>query len=200
MESKDTVRTFTADTEEALWQQVAADMTQQQDLFEYTADLVQGSYLVRLAIDIDLGGGFEGGFETTSFNSLVPTPTPLRFALHEQDWVHEIGKLLGLTDIELGDPELDAAFIITTNSPDALRDLLLSDPDVRQTLLRHSDARISLTPTSEEPDAAVYLLFTKDAAIVDPAELREVYHLLISILQKVSSLPASAINAPGFDS
>jgi hypothetical protein len=198
MESRDTVRTFSADTEDALWQQVAADMNQQQDLFEYTADLVQGGYLVRLAIEIDLGGGFEGGFETTSFNSLVPTPTPLHFSMHEQDWVHEIGKLLGLTDIELGDPELDAAFIITTNNADALRDLLLSDPHLRQTLLRHTNARLALAPASEEPDAAVYLMFTKDAAIIDPAELREVYHLLFSILQKVAPLSVSSTNSPSF--
>jgi hypothetical protein len=173
-------------------------MSQQQDLFEYNADLVQGGYLVRLSIEIDLGGGFEGGFETTSFNCLVPTQTPLRFAMHEQDWVHEIGKLLGLTDIELGDPELDAAFIITTNSPDALRDLLLSDPTLRQIMLRHSKGRLALAPASEEPEAAVYLIFTKDAAIIDPVELREIYHLLISILQKVAPLSSSASISPSF--
>lgn len=106
--------------------------------------------------------------------------------------MHEIGKLLGLTDIELGDPALDAAFIITTNSPDVLRDLLLSDPDLRQTLLRHPDARLALAPASEEPDAAVYLLFTKDEAITEPGALREVYHLIISLLRQIAPLPAQA--------
>lgn len=188
----DTPRVFSADTEETLWQQVTADINQQSELFEYDAELVQAGYHIRMAIEIDLGGGFEGGFETTAFTALVPNHTPLRFSMHEQDWVHEIGKLLGLSDIELGDPELDATFIITTNSADTLRDLLLSDPDLRQTLLRHPTARLALAPTSESPAAAVYLMFTKDAAIVDPAELREVYHLMISLLQKITSLPISA--------
>jgi hypothetical protein len=40
------------------------------------------------------------------------------------------------------------------------------------------------------------LMFTKDAAIIDPTELREVYHLLISILQKVAPLPTSAPTSP----
>lgn len=192
----DTVRTFSADTEDALWQQVAADLAQQSELFDYTAEMVQAGYHMRLAIEIDLGGGFEGGFETTAFTALVPTNTPLRFALHEQDWVHEIGKLLGLTDIELGDPELDAAFIITTNGADALRALLLLDPDLRQTLLRHTNARLTLAPASESPDSEVYLMFTKDAAIIDPTELRAVYHLMISLLQKIAPLSTPAPDAP----
>lgn len=184
-----TVRTFSAETEEALWQQVAADLAQQSDLLDYVAELDQAGYRMRMAIEIDLGGGFEGGFETTAFTALVPTQTPLRFAMHKQDWVHEIGKLLGLTDIELGDPELDAAFIITTNSADILRELLLTDPDLRQTLLRHPNGRLALAPASENPASAVYLMFTEDAAIVDPAELRAVYHLMISLLQKIAPLP-----------
>ncbi|SMB87947.1 hypothetical protein SAMN00120144_1112 [Hymenobacter roseosalivarius DSM 11622] len=192
----DTPRVFSADTEDALWQQVTADINQQSELFEYDAELVQAGYHIRMAIDIDLGGGFEGGFETTAFTALVPNQTPLRFAMHEQDWVHEIGKLLGLTDIELGDPELDATFIITTNSADTLRALLLADPHLRQTLLRHPNARLSLAPTSERPAAEVYLMFTEDAAIIDPAELREVYHLMISLLQKITSLPIPASDSP----
>ena len=192
MSTDNTPRVFSADTEDALWQQVTADMQQQDELFEYDVELVQAGHRMRMAIDIDLGGGFEGGFETTAFTALVPTQTPLRFAMHEQDWVHEIGKLLGLTDIELGDPELDATFIITTNSADGLRELLLSDPELRQTLLRHPAARLALVPTSESPATAVYLMFTKDAAIVEPTKLREVYHLMISLLQRILLLPIAA--------
>ncbi|ALD21710.1 hypothetical protein [Hymenobacter sp. DG25A] len=181
-----TVHTFSAETEDALWQQVAADIKLEEGLLEYNAQLIQNGYHIELDVDIDLGGGFEGGYETTTFTALVPNHTSLRFALHEQDWVHEIGKFLGLTDVELGDPELDAAFIITTNDTDALRRLLLPDPAVRQTLLRYQEFRLTLAPASHDADAEVYLTFSKDTALVEPEQLREVYHMLYTLLRQLS--------------
>ncbi|RYU79312.1 hypothetical protein [Hymenobacter persicinus] len=181
----DSPRIFSADTEDALWQQVAADLSQQPDLFDYTAELRQGRHVVQLTLDVDLGGGFEGGYETTTFAARIPSHTPLRFALHEQDWVHELGKLLGLTDVELGDPELDAAFIITTNDEPQLKSLLFTDPAVRATLLRYQELRLDLTPISHEPGADVYLTFTKEAALVEPAHLRDIYHLLYTLLERL---------------
>ncbi|WP_303312216.1 hypothetical protein [Hymenobacter sp. BT730] len=186
-----TVHTFSAETEEALWQQVSADIKREEGLLEYNAELIQNGYHIELDIDIDLGGGFEGGYETTKFTARVPNHTSLRFALHEQDWVHEIGKFLGLTDVELGDPELDAAFIITTNDTDALRRLLLSEPAVRQMLLRYQEFRLTLAPASHDADAEVYLTFSKDAALVEPEQLREVYHMLYTLLRQLSPLPTS---------
>ncbi|MCC3157994.1 hypothetical protein LJ737_12150 [Hymenobacter sp. 15J16-1T3B] len=178
--------TFTATTEDALWQQVAADIRRDPDLFEYSAELVQDHLPVRLDIDIDLGGGFESGFASTSFTAPVPASVPLRFALHEQDWLHEVGKLLGLTDVELNDPELDAAFIITTNDAEALRILLLDTADVRATLLRYQECRLTLGPASHAPDAPLQLVFTKEDALVEPEQLREVYHMLYALLRRLT--------------
>ncbi|AIZ63175.1 hypothetical protein PK28_04770 [Hymenobacter sp. DG25B] len=180
------VHTFSAETEETLWQQVAADIRQEEGLLAYNAELIQNGYHMQLDVDIDLGGGFEGGYESTTLTAQVPNHTPLRFALHEQDWVHEIGKLLGLTDVELGDPELDAAFIITTNDADALRRLLLTDPAVRQTLLRYQELRLTLAPASHDADAEANLTFFKETALVEPEQLREVYHLLYTLLRQLS--------------
>ena len=154
---------FRADTEEALWQQVSADLNREEDLFEYAAELHQGGYQVLISVDIDLGGGFESGLTTTTLTAPVPGNVSLRFALHEQDWVHEIGKLLGIDDVELGDPALDAAFIITTNDPAALQHLLLHKPGVRDTLLRYPDLRLTLAPAS--PAEPLLLTFTIDQAL-----------------------------------
>jgi hypothetical protein len=143
---------------------------------------------VQLDIDIDLGGGFESGSELTTFTARVPAQVALRFALHEQDWMHEIGKLLGLTDIELDDPEIDAAFMISTNDPATLHDLL-ANPELRQTLLRYRDLRLVLGPVGSDSDEVV-LEFSKDQALQEPAQLQEVYHLLLTLLQKINPVPA----------
>lgn len=184
----DTTRTFSADTEAGLWQQVAADMASQGELFEYEAVLHHGGYQVQLDIDIDLGGGFESGSESTTLTAPVPGHVALRFALHEQDWMHELGKLLGLTDIELGDPELDAAYIITANDPAALR-AALANPVLRQTLLRYPGLRLVLAPESHAPDSDVFLTAAIDRALPEPAQLQEVYHLLLVLLQQIAPPP-----------
>lgn len=185
-----TIPTFSADTETALWQQVAADMARTPDLFDYSANLHYSGYEVQLSLDIDLGGGFESGYETTTFRAVVPGQTALHFTLHEQDWVHELGKLLGLQDVELGDPELDAAYIITTNHPDQLRALLLSDPAVRQTLLHYQELRLDLTPDPAAPETGTLLTFTKEQALTNPEQLQEIHHLLLVLLQQLATPPA----------
>lgn len=187
----DTVPTFSATTEADLWQQVAADMGRRPDLFDYTANLHQNGYQMQLSLDIDLGGGFESGYETTTLRAVVPGPTALHFTLHEQDWVHELGKLLGLQDVELGDPELDAAYLITTNHPEQLRTLLLSDPVVRHTLLKYQELRLDLTADPAAPAAGTLLTFTKEQALTDPAQLQEIYHLLLVLLQQLAPRPAA---------
>ncbi len=181
----DAIRTFSADSEAALWEQVTADLKSQPDLFDYRADLCQPPYRVRLELDIDLGGGFEGGYEITTLTAAVPGPPALHFALHEQDWVHEIGKLLGLEDVQLGFADLDKTFIITTNDQSALRQLL-ADPAVHDTLLLHPTARFTLAPASEEPGAPVLLTFSEDRAVLEPERLRALYQLLLRVLQQLA--------------
>ena len=181
-------RTFSADSEAALWEQVAADISRQPDLYDYRAQLCQQHYRVELEIDIDLGGGFEGGYEITTLRAIVPGQPALHFALHEQDWIHEIGKLLGLEDVELGYAELDKTFIITTNDTNALRQLL-AEPDVHATLLRHPAGRLTLAPASHEPHAPVVLSFSEERALLEPEQLREIYHLLLRILQQLAPAP-----------
>ncbi|TGE25928.1 hypothetical protein E5K00_12275 [Hymenobacter aquaticus] len=184
-------RTFTAATEEALWQQIQADIHDQDDLFDYTAELIQAGYHVQLDIDVDFGSGFEGGTELTTLRAVVPTP--LRFALHEQTWLHELGKLLGLSDVELGDTALDAAFVITTNDEAALRRLLLETPTVRDTLLRYADFRFILAPDSTHDAAETALTFSRETALLDLSQLRELYHLMLTLLQRLA--PNSADDA-----
>jgi hypothetical protein len=178
------IKNFNAETEEALWQQLSTDLTAQQDILEYTAQLNQNGRTVLFNIDVDLGGGFEGGFETTTFSAPVSGHSDFRLHIYPQDWVNEIGKFFGLEDVELGIPELDKAFIIKTNQPEKLK-AILAEPSVQSSLLNHPTIHIKLAPAESDADAhhlSVYFY----QAITDPAVLREVYHLLISMLDKLS--------------
>lgn len=186
-------RSFTAATEEALWQQVAADMARQPDLFAYSAVLQQNHHRTELLLDIDLGGGFEGGYATTTLVTAVPA-CALRFTLHDQNWLRALGTLLGMEDIELGYPALDDAFVIKTNQPDGLRALLRPNA-VRATLRKYHAAKLTLHPANEDDAAApLHLRFFLETALTNPADLREVYHLLYSLAEQLSH-PAAATGA-----
>jgi hypothetical protein len=171
-------------TEAEIWQQVASDLAQKGDILEYAAQLVQSHTDIYLNIDIDLGGGFEGGFETTSFMAPLAETNPFKFHIHEQNWVNEIGKVLGLEDIELGYPELDEAFIIKTNEPETLK-ALLADENLRLALLKHRECELKLSPESHEPESQHLLTYTIDQAITEVSELQEIYHMMLDLVQKL---------------
>jgi hypothetical protein len=179
-------RTFSAETEAELWAQVAADLDRLDSPLEYQAQLQQGPYQAGLDIDVDPGGGFEGGYTITTLHVRVPGHPALRFALYEQTWVQQLGKLLGQEDVILGYPELDDAFIINTNDVAALQ-ALLADPELRRTLLRFPTLHLNLEPASLAADADVRLTFTYEAAILSSAQLRDIYHALMQLAQQLAS-------------
>ncbi|AMM50443.1 hypothetical protein TH61_03540 [Rufibacter sp. DG15C] len=181
----DTLRRFSGTSEEELWRQLTIDLARDKNLTSYSAQLMLNDTEVFLDIDIDLGGGFEGGSSSTTFMAPVPTNVPLRFALHEQDWMSEIGKFFGMGDVQLNLPDLDDAFVIKANDPVALASLL-SDAKVRQTLLEHSNCELKLSVDNDEPDATPFLTFSKDDAILDMDKLQEVYRMILKLLQKLN--------------
>jgi hypothetical protein len=181
----DTIRKFSGSSEEELWRQVTLDIARDKNLTSYSAQLILDNTEVFLDIDIDLGGGFEGGSSSTTFMAPVPTNVPLRFALHEQDWMSEIGKFFGMGDVQLNLPDLDDAFVIKANDPVALASLL-ADAKVRQTLLEHSNCELKLSVDNDEADTTPFLTFSKDDAILDMDKLQEVYRMILKLLHKLN--------------
>ncbi len=177
------IKTFTAATQEELWQAVAVDMANQGQVLQYAAHLQQPDQDVYFDIDIDLGGGFESGFSTTNFLAPVAGNSSLRFHFYRQDWVNEIGIVFGMEDTKLGYEDLDAAFIIKTNQPETLQ-ALFSDPDLRAFLLKHPNADLEFKQDDEE--TGLLLTFSKDEAILDVTVLREIYHWLRELALRVA--------------
>ncbi|KAA3439761.1 hypothetical protein [Rufibacter hautae] len=180
----ETIKSFSAASEEELWHLVAYDMANQKELLSYSALLQQHGTQIYFDTDLDLGGGFESGISSTTFMAPVPAHVSLRFALHEQGWMDEVGKFFGMEDIELGYPDIDDAFIIKTNQPDTLK-TLLSDPAIHDMLLKHKNCTLKLDEDADETGPETVLTFSKDEAILDVSELREIYRLLYEMLQKL---------------
>ncbi|OON69776.1 hypothetical protein [Hymenobacter sp. CRA2] len=181
-------RTFRAETEAELWPQLHADLTTT-DLVDYQADLDQGPYQLQLELQVDAAAGT---YSYLKLAARVPGRPLLRFALHEQTWLQEIGKLLGMEDVELGFPELDAAFIISTNDTATLKDLL-ADSAVQELLLRHRALRLVLTPASLAAGADVLLTATHTQGPLAIEQVQEIYHLLSTLVQRIAARRASSV-------
>ena len=88
--------------EDEIWQQINDQFLQNSDPLEYTAIIEQENRKVILDIDIDLGGGFESGYETTSLTAPLHHTTDFKFAIHEEHFTDEIGKFFGMQDVVIG--------------------------------------------------------------------------------------------------
>lgn len=173
---------ITGTTEQEVWQQVEADLTADDDVLSYEALLRQNNKDVLLYIDIDPGGGFEGGYELTQFSAPVSVDSDFKFAMHDEGFVDEIGKFFGMDDIQTGFPELDKHIVIKTNHEDTVR-RVFADADTRQvfTELEDFDFGIHSHGDSESP----VLELNIDMGITDPVQLRRIYHAFCNILKEV---------------
>src|SRR3954452_25094370 len=65
----------------------------------------------------------EGDSQATRLRAPYVNPEGFRFTIYRKGLFSELGKLLGMQDIEVGDPEFDEAFIIQGNDEFRVRDL-----------------------------------------------------------------------------
>jgi hypothetical protein len=70
-------------------------------------------------------------FSATRLRAPFVNPEGFRFTIHRKGFFSDLGNLLGMQDIEVGDHEFDDAFIIKGNDEDRVR-VLFSDPKIRQ--------------------------------------------------------------------
>jgi hypothetical protein len=91
-------------SEDEIWQQIAKDFNEESDLLEYQALIEYENKRIFLSIDIDLGGGFEGGYESTMLRSQLQSTGDFRFAIHEESFIDEVGKFFGMQDVLIGLP------------------------------------------------------------------------------------------------
>jgi hypothetical protein len=186
------VKTFTGETDAEVWQQLEADWAKDPDPLEYRAILQQAGYKVLLDIDIDPGGGFEGGIETTSFSASFDNPENFRFGLHHESFLDEVGKFLGMQDIETGDARFDAN-VAVKSSDEARIKAILANETIRLSLVDLEDFSfgISLPHGIEGANTQSTLELSMNEGITDLAQLRSLYIAFFQTLLDLAHNPAS---------
>jgi hypothetical protein len=163
--------------EEDIWLQVSKDLAAE-DILEYNVIVQQGTYQVEIDVDIDLGGGFEGGFELTTLRSVLNDTDDFRFAIHKEHFIDEIGKFFGMQDVIIGYPEFDKHVIIKTNSEEKVK-ALFADEQLR-TFLQSLEEDFTLGIATHHHQQV--LEFSLEKGVTDPTSLRQIYHYFYSVL------------------
>lgn len=176
---------ITGHTTDELWQQVTADLSGK-EVYEYDVALEQDGRRIMLDIDIDLGGGFEGGYATTRFMAPVSPVHDFRFAVHHQELVDSAGKFFGMEDVVIGYPEFDEALIVRTNDRERTR-RIFADPEVRKLFasLRYFTLHITHHHVSDQKEKLPFLELMIEDGITDPVVLRGLYEGFCKVLEGV---------------
>ncbi|MGI8634543.1 MAG: hypothetical protein ACR2KZ_03985 [Segetibacter sp.] len=175
-------------SEEDIWQQIKRQFVQNPEPLEYNAIIEEGGHRILVDIDIDLGGGFESGYETTSFTAHLHTATPFRFAIHEEHFTDEIGKFFGMQDVELGYKEFDEKLIIKTNDQGKLKEIF-ADESIRTVIQDLYDFTFGIT-THHPSDSTIkepFLELIIEHGITDVSKLRTIYKAYFSVLNMIEN-------------
>jgi hypothetical protein len=173
---------ISGNNEEVVWQQITADL-KDDSILEYHVIIRQEERTVLLDIDIDPGGGFESGYEFTRLTSRILEKNDFRFALHHEDFMDKMGKLMGMEDVIIGYPEFDDKLIIKTNDPSKVK-TVFSDKAVRELFQSLTDFTIHIHHhvIDNEKGKEPFLELEIQRGVTNPIELRKIYHAFFSTL------------------
>jgi hypothetical protein len=167
-----------------VWQQVDKEFTEHPDLLQYQVIINQQRRQVNLNIDIDLGGGFESGYETTTFTTRLFCEDDFRFGIYQQGFLDAAGKLFGMQDVAVGYPEFDSHAIVQANDERKVKSLLSND-FIREVILSfETDFSFAIRQHHVEHGAekACFLELIIEQGITNTERLRKIYNAFIQTL------------------
>jgi len=124
----------------------------------------------------------------------------LRFTLYRKGLFSELGKLLGMQDIEVGDPEFDEAFIIQGTDEFKVRELFA---DARLRALALAQPTIRLSVKDDEgwfgvrfPKGVDELHFQVVGVIKDVKRLKALFDLFSVVLDRLCQVGSGRKEEP----
>jgi hypothetical protein len=134
----------------------------------------------------------DGKTPVTRLRAPYVNPEGFRFTVYRKSLFSDLGKLLGMQDIEVGDPEFDEAFIIKGNDEDRVR-LLFSDPKVRQMIQDQPKIRLAVKDSEgwfgpRFPEDVDELHFQVVGVIKDLNRLKSVFDLFAAVLNQLCKI------------
>ena len=174
-------------TDDDIWRQVTDQLNSKEEALEYTALLSVDGYEIMLDVDTDPGGGFEGGYASTTYTARLQDDSTYRFLIQKQGFKEEIGKLFGMQDIVIGAPEFDKRFIVKTTDPEKTKSVF-SDKELQRSLLHFPEVTFEIRDHKLGGNYEVMLDLHIEEAITEPERLKEIYSVFKKVLHLLDPL------------
>lgn len=156
-----------------------------------------------VTLDLYTEGAAEISTTHTRLRAPFVNPGGFRFKLYRKSIFSDLGKLLGMQDIGVGDPPFDEDFIIQGNDEARVRELL-RDPHLRELIA--VQPRISFSIKDDEgwfgatfPDGVDELHFLAWGVVKDVERLKQMFDLLAVTLNRLCEIRAARPEWAGVD-
>lgn len=125
----------------------------------------------------------------TRFRAPYVNTSGFRFRIYRRSRLSGLGKMMGMQDIEMGDPAFDEAFIIQGHDAAKLR-LLFANPRIRELITAQPEIEFSVKDDEgwfgpRFPEGVDELHFLAHGVIKDVARLKQVYDLFAEVLDEL---------------
>jgi hypothetical protein len=140
-------------------------------------------------------------FTYTRMRAPYVNPEGLRFTVYRKGFFSELGKLLGMQDIEVGDPEFDEAFVVKGTDEARVRELF-AEPEVRALMLAQPQVRLEVNDGEgwfgpAFPVDVDELHFQVHGVIKEADRLKALFDLFAAVLDRLCRIGSAAEREPG---
>jgi hypothetical protein len=180
---------------------------------EIGAEFVEGSFWASTGskvqanvgpwiVTLDVGTSDEDGKSpVTRLRVPYVNPEGFRFSIYRKGFFSELGRLLGMQDIEVGDPEFDEAFIIKGNDESKVV-RLFSDTRIRQMIQAQPKIRLDVKDSEgwfgpTFPEDVDELRFQVVGVIKDVDRLKSLFDLFAAVLDQLCQIGSAYKQEPG---
>lgn len=126
-----------------------------------------------------------------------------RFTIYRRGFFSDLGKLLGMQDVEIGEPEFDDAYIIKGKDEEKLRKLF-ANARIRQLIGQQSQIHLSVQHEkswfkAKFPEGVDELYFREMGTIKDIERLKALYDLFAEVLDHLCKIDPAYEDDPGVE-
>jgi hypothetical protein len=126
-----------------------------------------------------------------------------RFTIYRKSAFTYLGKLLGMQDVEVGDPQFDEAFVIKGNNENRVCELF-SDPKIRQLIQGQPEIRLTVKDSEgwfgpRFPENVDELHFEVLGVIKDVERLKTLFDLFATVLDQLCKIGSAYKKEPGVE-
>jgi hypothetical protein len=155
-------------------------------------------------VTLDLGYSQDDSeSRTTRIRAPYVNPDGFRFKIFRRSVLSDLGKLLGMQDIAVGDPDFDGAFVIQGNSEEKVRDLF-ANARIRQMIQDQPKVRLKVKDSEgwfgpKFPDDVDELHFEVLGVIKDVERLKTLFDLFAVVLDQLCRIGSAHKDAAGVE-